>query len=160
MIKLPCSQRWQAWASLSITSLGSWLSGTQVAFEVNAAGRWGDTAARFVYDFGVGTIIAFIRERARDPRGYILPVDTQYCYTISCVCSLPIRILYSNFIIGHKLQAIILYMHWLVALRLSDKSCYLKITQNCTDGWEWRSLKARLTALHGEESHARRLWAM
>ncbi|KAG7055903.1 hypothetical protein JMJ77_0008354 [Colletotrichum scovillei] len=57
------------------------LSGTQVAFEVNAAGRWGDTAARFVYDFGVGTIITFIREGARDPRGYNLPVDTQYCYT-------------------------------------------------------------------------------
>ncbi|OHE94075.1 hypothetical protein CORC01_10650 [Colletotrichum orchidophilum] len=57
------------------------LSGNQVAFEVNAEGRWGDTAARFVYDFGIGTIVSFIREGARDPNGYNLPVDTEYCYT-------------------------------------------------------------------------------
>ncbi|KAK1655132.1 hypothetical protein BDP81DRAFT_417403 [Colletotrichum phormii] len=57
------------------------LSGNQVAFEVDAAGRWGDTAARFVYDFGVGTVVSFIREGARDTGGYNLPVDTEYCYT-------------------------------------------------------------------------------
>ncbi|EXM12728.1 hypothetical protein FoTM2_013616 [Fusarium oxysporum f. sp. vasinfectum] len=53
----------------------------QVAFEVNCDRRWGNCAARFVYNYITGQMVAFIREGARDSRNRELPVDNTYCLT-------------------------------------------------------------------------------
>jgi len=53
----------------------------KVAFEVNGHGTWGECSARFVYDYVRGSIVSFIREGARDARGYNLPAATDFCHS-------------------------------------------------------------------------------